>query len=69
VRLDDEVVLEANALAREFYTLMGHKARKGHRFDLATDPRQRLCWQLAAVAFDRPRQIDVEYFCGMDADR
>jgi hypothetical protein len=61
---DEEILIEANALAGDFYRLMGGRIRKGHRFDLATDPQERLCWQLTAVAFDRPRQIDIEYFSG-----
>jgi hypothetical protein len=54
-----------SALARDFYALMGGRIRKGHRFDLATDPQERLCWQLAAVAFDRLRQVNIEYFRGL----
>ena len=62
---DEEILAEANALARDFYALMGCRVRKGHRFDISTQPQERLCWQLAAVAFDRLRQIDIEYRSGM----
>jgi hypothetical protein len=59
--IDEEIRAEANALARDFHRLMGGRVRKGHRFDLATQPQERLCWQLTIVAFDRLRQVDIEY--------
>jgi hypothetical protein len=56
---DEEIIAEANALARDFYGLMGYVIRKGYRFDRATHPQERLCWQMAAVAFERLRQTDI----------
>jgi len=38
---------------------MGYVIRKGNRFDRATHPQERLCWQMAAGAFERLRQTDI----------
>jgi hypothetical protein len=65
---DAALCAEANALARDFHRLMGGRARKGHRFDLADEPQERLCWQLAILAFDRLRSIDIEYISGWETD-
>jgi hypothetical protein len=59
-RTDEDLLTEANALAREFYALMGCAAPAGYRFDLASHPQERLCWQMAAVAFERLRQTDID---------
>jgi len=37
---------------------------KGYRFDRATHPQERLCWQMAAVAFERLRQTDIAGVAG-----
>jgi hypothetical protein len=58
--IDNEIIAEANALARDFYGLMGYGVPKGYRFHRATHPKERLCWQMAVVAFERLRQTDVE---------
>jgi hypothetical protein len=58
--IDKEIIAEANALARDFYGLMGYGVPKGYRFHSATHPKERLCWQMAVVAFERLRQTDVE---------
>jgi hypothetical protein len=64
---DAEITAAANALAREFYALMGCRVRKGYRFDHASHPQERLCWQLARIAFERLRNTDIEYVSGDDA--
>ena len=38
---------------------MGYAIRKGYRFDRATHPQERLCWRMAAIAFERLRQTEV----------
>jgi len=43
---------------------MGYAVPKGYRFDRATHPQERLCWQMAAVAFERPRQTDIAGVAG-----
>jgi hypothetical protein len=43
---------------------MGYAVPKGSRFDRATHPQERLCWQMAAVAFERLRQTDIAGVAG-----
>jgi hypothetical protein len=38
---------------------MGYAVPKGYRFDRAMHPQERLCWQMAAVAFEQLRQTDI----------
>jgi hypothetical protein len=59
-RTDERIVLEANSLARDFYALMGYQVPEGYRFDQATHPQERLCWHMAARAFEVLQHTDVE---------
>jgi hypothetical protein len=61
---DKEFIAEANALARDFYGLMGYGVPKGYRFHRATHPKERLCWQMAVVAFERLRQTAIDGIAG-----
>lgn len=51
-RSDQQIVAVANSLAREFYGLMGCEVPEGYRFDRATHPQERMCWEMACRAFD-----------------
>lgn len=52
------IVANTNDLARKFYGRMGCKVPKGYRFDKATHPQEKMCWQMAADA--------IEEFFGTD---
>jgi hypothetical protein len=54
-----ETIAEANALAREFYRLMGYVGPEGYRFDRATHPQERRCWQMAEVAYERLKATEL----------
>lgn len=60
---DEELLVEANELAGEFYKSMGipggYNRPNGFRFDQATHPQERLCWDLAVVAFEKLRDTDL----------
>lgn len=60
-RWDDETIVQkANELAREFYFRMGYQVKEGYRFDRATHPQEVLCWDLAAAAFEKLRDTDID---------
>ena len=57
VEADDDamtrrIVEIANELASAFYKMMGHVVPSGYRFDDATHPQERLCWQMACEAYE-----------------
>jgi hypothetical protein len=54
-----ELVMECNELAGEFYSIMGYKCRKGFRFDLSCHPQELMCWHMAALAYERLRDTDM----------
>lgn len=51
-RSDADIVRDANELARQFYMMMGYLQKEGYRFDKATHPHERMCWQMSCMAFD-----------------
>ncbi|WP_048710496.1 hypothetical protein [Microvirga massiliensis] len=57
---DEEIVRQANDLARQLYALRGYSVREGYRFDRATHPHEREAWAAAVLAFEILRQTDVE---------
>jgi hypothetical protein len=57
---DEKIVARANALARQFYALMGYVVPDGYRFDRAPHPHERRCWQMAAVAFWELLSTDID---------
>jgi hypothetical protein len=59
-RSDVELRDLANQLARDFARVMGVTVPDGHRFDLATNARERQIWTLAEAAFDRLEQTDLQ---------
>jgi hypothetical protein len=56
----DMIVAQANALARNFYAMMGYVVPEGYRFDRAKHPQERLCWKMACHAFEVIEGTDVE---------
>jgi hypothetical protein len=55
---DQEIVDQANALAREIYTLRGYSVPEGYRFDAATHPHEREAWSAACAAFLMLKETD-----------
>jgi hypothetical protein len=60
MRSEQQIVMEANKLARDFYGLLGHEVKRGHRFDQARHPQEQICWRMACHAFLELQQTDVE---------
>lgn len=56
---DEEIVMLANRLAREFYAMQGYRVKSGYRFDKARHPQEKLCWDLACKAYDFIEGTDV----------
>ena len=56
---DHEVINLANQLCRKFYAQLGYCVQAGFRFDLATHPQQKMCWHMAADAFDLLKHTDL----------
>ena len=52
-------IANANDLAREFYRLMGYVREEDYRFDEATHPQEKLCWQMACAAFEHIEGTDL----------
>lgn len=46
------IVESANELASAFYKMMGYVVASDYRFDKATHPQERLCWQMACEAYE-----------------
>lgn len=51
-KTDQQIVDDANALAREFYSIQGYQVPEGYRFDQATHPHERLQWELVVRAYE-----------------
>lgn len=56
---DEEIVMRANCLARDFYAMQGYCVESGFRFDKARHPQEKLCWDLACKAYDFIEGTDV----------
>ena len=54
-----QIVDEANELARDFYKSMGCTVLKGYRFDQATHPQEIGMWNLAAIAYEHIEGTDI----------
>lgn len=62
-RTDEQIVAEANELARTFYRCMGYVVPEGYRFDPIDKhrhPMERTCWRMAVEAFELLQATDVE---------
>ncbi|PAW76794.1 MAG: hypothetical protein B9S32_13735 [Verrucomicrobia bacterium Tous-C9LFEB] len=57
-RSDSDIVDQTNALAREFYRLMGYVVRDGYRFDQAHHPQEKMCWAMACHAQETLTETD-----------
>ena len=55
-----EIVDGCNRLARRFYELQWCVVDVGYRFDRATHPAERGCWNLACIAFAELTDTDPE---------
>ena len=52
LRTAQQIVDDANALAREMYRLRGYVVADGYRFDQATHPHEVTAWLQACFAYD-----------------
>lgn len=59
-RTEQQIVDDANELAREFYRIRGYEVPVGYRFDQATHPHEVAAWQQAVYAYDFIQGTDVE---------
>jgi hypothetical protein len=59
-KTDEQIVADANSLAREFYQLSGYVVPEGYRFDKATHPHERLAWRQAVLAYEVIEATPVE---------
>lgn len=53
MRTAQQIVDQTNALAREFYRLMGYGVAEGYRFDRARHPQEQTCWRMACFASEQ----------------
>lgn len=60
MRTEQEIVADANALARVFYSLLGYQVPAGYRFDQATHPQEKAMWAMVVIAYENIEGTDVE---------
>jgi hypothetical protein len=53
MKTPEEILKQANELAREFYAAQGYLVPEGYRFDKARHPQERACWRFAELAYAR----------------
>lgn len=58
-RTDEQIVREANELARRFYAALGYEVMEGYRFDQARHPQEQSMWTMACEAYDFIDGTDV----------
>lgn len=58
-RTPQQIVAEANELARQFYLQMGYEVEDGYRFDKSRHPQERLCWYLSGIAYEHLQSTDL----------
>lgn len=56
----EQIIKNANELARKFYRSYGNNVKKGYRFDIAKHPQEKGMWNLAVLAYDFIEGIDIE---------
>ncbi len=56
----EQIVRGARSLARVYYEMMGCAVPAGYKFETATHPQERLCWQMACYAYERLTDTEVE---------
>jgi hypothetical protein len=55
---DQEIVDQANALARKLYAVRGYSVPAGYRFNEATHPHEQQAWAGAVAAFLMLKETD-----------
>ncbi|SDD93153.1 hypothetical protein SAMN05216337_101775 [Bradyrhizobium brasilense] len=60
MRTEQQIVDDANNLAREFYAMLGYRAQEGFRFDLSRHPQEQAMWSMACRAYEVIQGTDVE---------
>lgn len=60
MRTEQQIVDDANALARVFYGILGYQVEPGYRFDEATHPQEVAMWSMAVIAYENIEGTDVE---------
>lgn len=58
-KTEQEIVDEANRLARLFYQSFGYKSPEGFRFDQSEHPQEAGMWNLAAIAYEHIEGTDI----------
>lgn len=59
-KTDEQIVADANALARVFYGILGYQVQPGYRFDNATHPQEQAMWKMAVIAYENIEGTDAE---------
>lgn len=59
-KTDEQIVAEANELARRFYESFGYVVPEGYRFDEATHPQECGMWNLACIAYEELAATDLQ---------
>jgi hypothetical protein len=57
---DRGIIERANELARDFYAMMGYRQPLGYRFDQATHPQERLCWEMVRLAYEVLKKTNLD---------
>lgn len=57
---DQEILDDANQLARLFYSAAGYAVPDGYRFDLTENPRARGAWNLVRIAYEHIDRTDLD---------
>jgi len=60
MRTNEQVVRDANELARKFYSMNGCKVKKGFNFESSCHPQERLMWDMAVKAYEVIDGTDVD---------
>ena len=59
-KTDEEIVKQANELARRFYAALGYQMREEYKFYEATHPQEIMVWNMAVEAYEYIECTDVE---------
>jgi len=57
---DEQIVSDANELAREFYLAHGYQVPSSFCFYMSKHPQEQLMWRLACLAYERLRDTPVD---------
>jgi len=56
----EQIIEDANALARALYLSMGYQVPDDYKFHAATHPQAVGCWNMAAIAYEHIESTDIE---------